>query len=191
MIVKTWIDRAARTGMDWLGREVLRWLDEPDIGAGATPAAETELPGIVVGGFAATAALMEPVVQVLSRRGHAVSLVTEGAGAGCAGRAADGLTREIETVTARSDRQVHLVGYSRGGQLGSHHAVAEALDRRCRGRPSAASSGSPRDRGARAGSQRSPTEPAEEEGAVVSITTARPRPAEPRQGTLTTERGLT
>jgi hypothetical protein len=117
MTATIWADRAARTGMEWVGRAVMRGLLDPAGAVDPPPASDPGAHVVVVGGFAATAPVMEPVADVLARRGHPVTVETYGAGTGCAGRAADHLADRIETLARDTGRRVHLVGHSRGGQF--------------------------------------------------------------------------
>jgi pimeloyl-ACP methyl ester carboxylesterase len=114
--VQAWTDRAARSGAEWLGDRVMRRLDVG--GRGPVPAAlDPDAPVVLVGGFAATAPVMAPTARMLAGRGHPVTVVTEGAGVGCAGRAADAVADRVRACAVDAGRPVHLVGHSRGGQF--------------------------------------------------------------------------
>ncbi|MFC5064138.1 esterase/lipase family protein [Actinomycetospora atypica] len=102
--------------MEWAGQAAMRRPAEPRPGPDTTRAAEPG-PVVVVGGFFATAPVMAPLAEGLTARGHEVRTVVEGAAAGCARRATDSLTREVEALAVRHGRPVHLVGHSRGGQF--------------------------------------------------------------------------
>lgn len=93
--------------------------------ADAPVAADPGSPVVVTGGFGATAPVMAPLAEALTRRGHPVTVVVDGAGAGCAQQAAVGLGRRVEALARQSGRRVHLVGHSRGGQF-SRVAAARA-----------------------------------------------------------------
>jgi hypothetical protein len=125
MTQEHWADRMVVAGMEWLGRAALRALPDPEVDEGAAPAADPEAPVVVTGGFGATAPVMAPLAAALTRRGHRVTVVVDGAGAGCAQQAAVGLSRRVEALAAQSGRRVHLVGHSRGGQF-SRVAAARA-----------------------------------------------------------------
>jgi pimeloyl-ACP methyl ester carboxylesterase len=127
VITRAWADRAVLAGMEWMGRAALRGLPDPAGAADPPPAVDPDAPVVVVGGFAATAPVMAPVAAVLARRGHPVTVAVDGAGTGCAGRAADRLGHRIEALARQSGRRVHLVGHSRGGQF-ARVAASRAAD---------------------------------------------------------------
>lgn len=116
MILRDRTDRVLRAGMEWLGGSMIRRLDT---GPPTTlpPAADPAAPVVLVGGFGATDPVMLPLARALAARGHPVTVVTDGAAAGCAGRAADALTDRVAALATGSRRRVHLVGHSRGGQF--------------------------------------------------------------------------
>lgn len=109
-------DRALRAGMEWIGGGMIRRLDTGPR-TPLPPAADPAAPVVLVGGFGATDPVMLPTARALARRGHPVTVVTDGAAAGCAGRAADALAARVAAVAKGSRRRVHLVGHSRGGQF--------------------------------------------------------------------------
>jgi pimeloyl-ACP methyl ester carboxylesterase len=111
------------TGMEWLGRAALRALPDPVVDVGTPPATDPDAPVVLTGGFGATAPVMAPLAGALARRGHPVTVVVDGAGAGCAQQAAVGLGRHVEALAEQSGRRVHLVGHSRGGQFSRVAAV--------------------------------------------------------------------
>ncbi|NMO88479.1 alpha/beta fold hydrolase [Actinomycetospora sp. TBRC 11914] len=117
MIARDRAEGMVVAGMEWLGRAALRALPDPVVDAAAPPAADPAAPVVVTGGFGATAPVMAPLAEALTRRGHRVTVVVDGAGTGCAQRAAVGLARRVEVLAEQSRRRVHLVGHSRGGQF--------------------------------------------------------------------------
>ncbi|WP_433802134.1 esterase/lipase family protein [Actinomycetospora sp. CA-084318] len=113
--VQAWTHRTVRTGMEWAGGLVMdRLATEPvAVPRAAAPGATV----VLVGGVAATMPVMAPTARMLAARGHHVSVVTDGMGVGCAGRAAETLADRVETCAEEAGRPVHLVGHSRGGQF--------------------------------------------------------------------------
>ncbi|MCD2186954.1 esterase/lipase family protein [Actinomycetospora soli] len=114
--VQEWTHRTVRTGMEWAGCLVMGRLETGAVAA-VPPAAEPGAPVVLVGGVAATMPVMAPTARMLAERGHHVSVVTEGMGVGCAGRAATTLADRVEACAEVAGRPVHLVGHSRGGQF--------------------------------------------------------------------------
>ncbi|GAA4735650.1 hypothetical protein GCM10023199_10990 [Actinomycetospora chibensis] len=84
-------------------------------------------PVVLVGGFAATGPVLAPMAGWLERLGWDVVPVTDGAGLGCAGRAADALTEQLHVAAERSGTPVRVIGHSRGGQF-ARVAARQALD---------------------------------------------------------------
>ncbi|WP_433781300.1 esterase/lipase family protein [Actinomycetospora sp. CA-101289] len=118
-------ERATRLGLEQAGRVAVAATDlrtRARTGTGSRSgdrSAPTAAPGpvVLVGGFAATGPVLDPMAARLRARGHDVLPVTTGAGLGCAGRAAEALADRVIETAERTGAPVQVVGHSRGGQF--------------------------------------------------------------------------
>lgn len=101
-----------------LGRAAVRCPDEHDrtLDAGAVEAGGRGAV-VLVGGFATTAPVLEPMTRWLTARGWDVTSVTDGAGLCCAGSSVDVLCTHVVAAAERARSPVWLIGHSRGGQF--------------------------------------------------------------------------
>ncbi len=109
-----------------LGRAVVRCPDDQDQHPRGRSSVESGRGGavVLVGGFATTDPVLEPMNRWLTARGWDVTPVTGGAGMGCAGSTVEALRAHTVAAAERTRSPVWLVGHSRGGQFA--RAVAGA-----------------------------------------------------------------
>src|SRR3954468_4448587 len=102
--------------LEKLGRAVVRCPDGDDDPVRPGPVeARRGAAVVLVGGFATTDPVLQPMNRWLTGRGWAVTAVTEGAGRGCAGSSVDALRARTVAAAEHAQAPVWLIGHSRGG----------------------------------------------------------------------------
>lgn len=118
-------DSMVTAALQSLGRAVVQCPDDNDDSVEPGPVEAGRGAAVLVGGFATTDPVLQPMNRWLTGRGWAVTAVTAGAGLGCAGSSVDALRAHTVATAEHAQAPVWLIGHSRGGQFA--RAVAGAV----------------------------------------------------------------